>query len=54
MYLNAKKKEMEKDMPPKFLDEALDAFMDSMQVAYTPGTAQYVYKQPVEEINLTV
>lgn len=54
MYFNAKKKEMEKDMPPKFLDEALDAFMDSMQVAYTPGTAQYVYKHPIEEINLTV
>lgn len=39
---------------PMFIDEAVDAFMDSMQVAYTPGTAQYVYKHPIEEINLTV
>lgn len=39
---------------PMFIDEALDAFMDSMKVAYTPGTVQYVYKQPDKEINLTV
>lgn len=53
MYFN-KKDEAKNDTPPRFIDEALDAFMDTMQVAYTPGTSQYIYKQPDKEINLTV
>ena len=53
MYANSKMEE-KNNTPPCFIDEAVDAFMDSMQVAYTPGTAQYVYKHPIEEINLTV
>ena len=39
---------------PMFIDETFDSSTRSMTVSYTPDSTQYVYKQPVEEINLTV
>lgn len=51
------KKEVENDTDheqPMFIDETFDSSTHPMTVSYTPGSAQYVYKQPVEEINLTV